>query len=241
MRPLPQNQHGLAGLQVRPFLAPQYAGQGLGKGRLVQRHAGRHRKDAAVDVNRRNPQVLSQAAGIKTRVVQRVANGVVSAQAVTAGVAGHVVGDHRPVALFEPVHALAHLGHHAGNLVPQNQGRPRDAVPLHHVAAAKAAGFHPQQQLAGADGRNRHLLQPHVQVVVVHCHAQTEYPFSESMGRLAVPSQTLPNHRTQRKNQVHQSEAAGPSLFMGRKVAPRRRLSGRRRRKGRFGCSEALE
>ena len=45
-----------------------------------------------------------------------------------------------------------------------------DSVPLHQIAAADAARPRPNQQLTRAYLRHRHLLKPHVAVIIINGH-----------------------------------------------------------------------
>jgi hypothetical protein len=59
--------------------------------------------------------------------------------------AGHVVGAGYPLAFFIPANALAGLNNLAGYLMAKDKRHPVDAVPLHDIRAAQAAGPDPNQ------------------------------------------------------------------------------------------------
>ena len=70
----------------------------------------------------RQADILAESARIVVGGPQRVADGVVPAEAVAAGVAGHVMGHHQPVALAELRYTPApDLGHRTGDLMSQHQ------------------------------------------------------------------------------------------------------------------------
>ncbi len=96
---------------------------------------------------------------------------MLAALAVFAAAAGNVVGGGHPVTRLELGHPFANLDDVAGDLVPQHQRRFLDAVPLHHVGAADAAGDDLDQHLARPDLGDRLLLQAYVVVVVIHGYA----------------------------------------------------------------------
>jgi hypothetical protein len=106
-----------------------------------------------------------------------------AAQAITAAVAWDMMGDKNAVANPKRFDPFSHCGDLAGDLVPQDERRFLDAVPLHHVRAAYPARLDANQELSGTDGRSGHLFETHVPVVVVHGNAH------ESRQKLKVKSE----------------------------------------------------
>ena len=170
-QPAAQHQHRLARLDVGPALPAVDAGQRLGHRGRIERHAVRDGERSAVNIDGWEAHVFAEAAGVVVGGAQGVADGVATVEAVAAGVAGNMVSDHQSVALPELRHPRSHLRHRSGDLVPQHHRRALDAIPLHNVAAADAAGLNPEQQLAGANFRYRHFLDANVVVVVIHRYA----------------------------------------------------------------------
>ncbi len=66
---------------------------------------------------------------------------MVAAEAVVAGVAGHVVGDNHPVAFTKPINIGTGLHDGSRNFMAQHHWCSLDAVPLHDIAAADSAGL----------------------------------------------------------------------------------------------------
>ena len=136
-----EDQHGLPRLQAGEALAAEHAGQGLdhrpgGEGNVVGEE-----EHPPVDVQAGYPYVFGEAAGIVVCGVQGFAGGVAALQAVTAGVAGDMMGDEDPVSLPIIGDAGADSVNDPGDFVPQNQGGLFAPVPFHDVAAADPAGL----------------------------------------------------------------------------------------------------
>ena len=199
-QPTAQHQHRLAGLDVGPTLPAVDAGQRLGHRGLVEGNSVGYRNGAAVNVDGGKADVLAEAAGVVVGGAQGVAYGVAPAEAVAAGVAGYVVGHHQPVAFAELGHVPSYLSHCTGHLVAQHHRGALDAIPLHDVAAADAAGFNLEQQLAGADFGHRHLLDANVVVVVIHryAHGCPPLPLVSEIPTLSVSRTRPPARRYQR-------------------------------------------
>ena len=85
-------------------------------------------------------------------------------------VARNVMRSRDALADFAALDSLADLDDLARDLVSEHQRRFLDTIPLHHVAAAYAAGLDAHEQLAGPDLRRRHLLEPHVAILIIHRH-----------------------------------------------------------------------
>ena len=82
----------------------QDAGQRLDERRLFERYLVRQRKHPTVDVDGRQTDVLGEATGIKIRLAEGVAYGVMAAQAVMTGVARDMMGRSDTVALLVTLH-----------------------------------------------------------------------------------------------------------------------------------------
>jgi hypothetical protein len=101
-------------------------------------------------------------------LAKRIAYRMVTAQAVTAAVTRDMMGDKDAVPGSVAAGPFSYAGDFTGDFVTQHEGCLLGAVPLHHVSAADAAGHNAHQQLSGPDGGNRHLLQAHVSIIVIH-------------------------------------------------------------------------
>src|SRR4030042_1449454 len=93
-------QHGLPGLETDQSLPAQNTGQRLNEGRLFERYSAGQGEYALLDIDARQPQIFSKAAGVEVRLAQSIANGVVSAETIMAGVAGDVRSGTNPPTCF---------------------------------------------------------------------------------------------------------------------------------------------
>src|SRR5207253_7250324 len=89
-------------------------------------------------------------------------------QAISALAARHMMRHEHAVADLHLIHAGADLGDFGGDLMAEDKGRLRLAVPLHHVGAADPAGANLDENLSGPDLRLRKVDDPHVVVRVIH-------------------------------------------------------------------------
>jgi hypothetical protein len=93
---------------------------------------------------------------------------MMSCQAVFAGVAWYVVGDKDPIPHIVLLYVLPCLSYGTCDLMTQNQGSPGKTVPFHDVTAADATCFYLYQQFVRSYGRDRHLLQAYIIVIIVY-------------------------------------------------------------------------
>src|SRR5262249_52136390 len=85
------------------------------------------------------------------------------AAAVEASPAWDVVKDHYAIARRKAFHALSHLRHHTGGLMPVDPRRRQQIVfNLLEIGMADAAGFDAHQNLAGPDLGSRDVLHRHL-------------------------------------------------------------------------------
>ena len=157
----------MAGQQAGKPLAPNDTGQRLDEHPLIEGHAAGQDENAPIHVEARHPEVFAEPAGVVVGRVERLASRMASPETVMTGVAGDMVGYEDTVTGLVPPHSLARFDDHPGDLVAQDNRRLPDPVPLHDVAAADAAGDHPDEQLPGADLRHGPVLDPNVAIAVV--------------------------------------------------------------------------
>jgi hypothetical protein len=72
------------------------------------------------------------------------------------------------VAVLPPFHSLTHFHNLTRDLMTLHKGRLSEAIPLHNITSADAAGLHTDQDFTGPDLWFRHLLESDVTVVIVH-------------------------------------------------------------------------
>ena len=157
----------MTGLQARKPLAADHTGQRLDEHALVEGDAVGEDENPAVDVQGGDTQVLAESSRVVIGRVQRLAGRVAALEAVVACIAGNVMRNKDAVSGPVALDAIAFFDDHPGNLVPEDDGRLLDPVPLHDVAAADAAGHHLDEQFPRTDLRYGPLFDPHVMVVVV--------------------------------------------------------------------------
>src|SRR3972149_10544278 len=87
------------------------------------------------------------------------------------GITRHVVGCCYPVANLVLSNPFAYCCDFARNLMSKYKRRLMNTVPFHYITAAYAARHDLHEPFASADLRYRHLFDPDVPVIVVHCHA----------------------------------------------------------------------
>src|SRR5581483_58433 len=85
--------------------------------------------------------------------------------------AGNVVGRKYPVADLEVFDAAANFYDFSGDLMADDDRRFLDPIPFHHIPAADAARARLNEQFVWTNLWHRHLLKPHIAVVVVHSDA----------------------------------------------------------------------
>src|SRR3989338_3623988 len=90
-------------------------------------------------------------------------------KAIVAGVARNMMRDKNPVPFFEFLNALAYLDDLSAQLMPKNKRRLLDTIPLHHIAAANAAGNDLYEEFAVTYLRDRPLFKPNIVVIVIDC------------------------------------------------------------------------
>ena len=163
-----ENEHAVAGLKPRKPLAADDTGQRLYKYTLLKTHGLGQDENASIDVQRGNAQVLAEPPGVVIGRVKRLAGRVAALEAVEACVTGDMMGYEHTVPDPVALDSGACLDDHPCDLVPEDDGRLLDPVPLHDVAAADAAGRHLDQQLPRTDPRNGSLFNADVMVVVVN-------------------------------------------------------------------------
>jgi hypothetical protein len=100
-----------------------------------------------------------------------ITNGVVATDAVAAYVTWNMMGGTNPVTFLVLLYIPPDGSNYTCNFMAQDQRCFVKAVPLQQIGATDAAGLHPHQYLAGADLWHRHLLQPHILIVVIHSYA----------------------------------------------------------------------
>jgi hypothetical protein len=105
-----------------------------------------------------------------------VASRVEASFAVTALVAGHMMGNKNSVAHLDALNFGADFVDDACCLVTQNYWSLRNSVPFDNVAAAYAACHNLKQSLVFADFRDRHFLDADIMVVVVNGGKQEASP-----------------------------------------------------------------
>src|SRR3989337_1314102 len=87
------------------------------------------------------------------------------------GITWHVVGCRYPVADFVLSNTLTNRRNLTRNLMAKDKRRLMNPVPLHNITAADPTRHDPHKHFTGADLRNRHLFNPDVPVVIIHCYA----------------------------------------------------------------------
>src|SRR4030066_1218178 len=87
------------------------------------------------------------------------------------GITWHVVRRGYPVANLVLRNSFAHCSDFTCNLMSKYKRRLMNTVPLHDITAADTARHDLHKYFTGADLRYRHLFNPNVPVIVVHCHA----------------------------------------------------------------------
>ena len=94
-----------------------------------------------------------------------------TAEAVMAGKAGHMMGGGNAVAHAECFDARSCGNNFARYLMAKHQRGFVPAVPFHDIAAADAAGKDLYQQLPRPDCRYCHLFKPYIFIAVILCYA----------------------------------------------------------------------
>jgi hypothetical protein len=133
----------------------------------------RQQEYTAVHINGWQPNILGKTAGVKVCLTQCITNGGMPSQAVMTRVAWDMMCRRYSVTLFVALHSIAHSRNLAAYFMTQYQRGPVQAVPLHHIAAADAAGLYTHQKLTGTDLRGRPFLYPHISVAVPNRNANS--------------------------------------------------------------------
>jgi hypothetical protein len=163
-------------LQPREPLTAHNTGKGLDKYALIERDVVGQDEDTAVDIQGGNAQVLAESPRVVIGGVQCLAGRVAPLETVAAGIAGDVMGDENAVAGPVTLHTGTLLDDDPADLVAENDGGLLDPVPLHDVAAADAAGHHPDEQLPRCDPGNGPFFDADVTVVVVDGDSHQDTP-----------------------------------------------------------------
>ena len=85
-------------------------------------------------------------------------------------ITGDMMGNGYPVLFLEFLDAITHGNHISAHLMPKDQGYFVAPVPLHDIASAYSACDELHQLLTRADFVDRHLLEAHVFIAVIHGH-----------------------------------------------------------------------
>jgi hypothetical protein len=100
----------------------------------------------------------------------------VAVEAIMAGVARNVVRHRDSVPSLERSNVLSHFDYFSCYLMSQDEWSLVQPVPFHSVAAAKAAGLYTDKDFARPDLGNRHLLHPHIPIVVPLSYSHASHP-----------------------------------------------------------------
>jgi hypothetical protein len=98
--------------------------------------------NSPVDIDRRNPEKLSKAAGIKIRTSESIASRMVTGKTVNARIARNMMCGHDTVSDFIFFDTPVHLDNLARYLVPQDQRSSFNTIPFQDIASADTTRFH---------------------------------------------------------------------------------------------------